>query len=255
MENLSISITLNGITYEIASLLRERGEELIFLLHGLGCSKESFRDIWIRDEFKNYSILAIDLPGFGESSKPDDFSYKMDDHALVCAEVLKEFSSKQLHIVAHSMGGAIGLLLPPAVLNRTLSFANLEGNLIREDCGILSRKTIDHPFHEFEKDVLPGFKVQFKSFGEGRFFFDSSSPWGFYKSAQSLVFWSDSGQLLSRFKNLPCKKAYFYGDSNSSLAVLRQLDEVEKIEISKSGHFVANDNVDEFYFRLKAFLC
>ncbi|MBW2606528.1 MAG: alpha/beta hydrolase [Deltaproteobacteria bacterium] len=206
MENRSISIILNGITCEIASLLRECGEELIFLLHGLGCSKESFRDIWIRDEFKNYSILAIDLPGFGESSKPDDFSYKMDDHALVCAEVLKEFSSKQLHIVAHSMGGAIGLLLPPAVLNRTLSFANLEGNLIREDCGILSRKTIDHPFHEFEKDVLPGFKVQFKSFGEGRFFLNHPHPGDFTRVPNHLYSGLTAGNYFRVLKTYLAKK-------------------------------------------------
>lgn len=37
------------------------------------------------------------------------FSYKMEDQASVCAEVVKKISSEKVHIIAHSMGGAIGL--------------------------------------------------------------------------------------------------------------------------------------------------
>ncbi len=106
---------------------------MLLLLHGIGCSKESFRDIWFRDEFSDYSIISLDLLGFGNSSKSDKFSYKMEDHASVCAKVVNEISSKKVHIIAHSMGGAIGLLLPASLLNSALTFANLEGNLISED--------------------------------------------------------------------------------------------------------------------------
>jgi pimeloyl-ACP methyl ester carboxylesterase len=60
---------------------------MLLLLHGLGCSKESYRDIWFRDEFNDYSIISLDLIGFGGSSKSDKFSYKMEDHASVCALV------------------------------------------------------------------------------------------------------------------------------------------------------------------------
>jgi len=152
------------------------------------------------------------------------------------------------------MGGAIGLLLPSALLNSALTFANLEGNLIGKDCGIVSRKTISVSFQKFENELLPDLRALSKSLGEGRFFLDSALPLGFYKSAESLVRWSDSGDLLSRFKNLRCKKSYFYGEKNSDLDVLHRLNTIEKIMIGRSGHFMMNDNPDEFYTCLRRFL-
>ena len=126
MENRIISIDHDGSKYEVATTFRRRGEEVLLLLHGLGCSKESFRDIWFRDEFSDYSIMSLDFLGFGDSSKSDKFSYKMEDQASVCAKVVNEISSKKVHIIAHSMGGAIGLLLPASLLNSALTFTNLK---------------------------------------------------------------------------------------------------------------------------------
>ncbi len=254
MEKRIFPIAHGGSHYEVSTAFREQGGELLLLLHGLGCSKESFRDIWFRDEFSNYSIMSLDFLGFGDSSKPDKFSYKMEDQAFVCAEVAKKIFSKKVHIIAHSMGGAIGLLLPPALLNSALTFANLEGNLISKDCGIVSRKTISVSFQKFEKELLPDLEALSKSLGKGRFFLNSALPLGFYKSAESLVRWSDSGDLLSRFKNLPCRKAYFYGEKNSDMDVLHRLNTIEKVMIGRSGHFMMNDNPEEFYSRLRTFL-
>ena len=98
MEEQIFSIEHNGSQYEVAATYRQRSAEMILLLHGLGCSKASFRDIWSRDEFTDYSILSLDLLGFGESSKPMNFSYKMEDHACVCAQVVKNVNSEKIHI-------------------------------------------------------------------------------------------------------------------------------------------------------------
>ena len=254
MENRIFSLDHDGNKYEIVTTFRRRGEEMVLLLHGLGCSKESFRDIWISDEFNDFSILSMDLLGFGDSSKSSKFSYKIEDHASVCAKVVKEIPSKKIHIVAHSMGGAIGLLLPDSVLNLALTFANLEGNLSIEDCGFVSQKTVNVSFQKFVNEVLPEFKELSKSLGQGRFFLDKALPLGFYKSAESLVRWSNSGELISHFKNLPCRKSYFYGEKNADKIALHRLDSVEKIMIGRSGHFMMNDNPDEFYPRLSRFL-
>ena len=184
----------------------------------------------------------------------NQFSYLLEDQAAVCAEVVRNILPKQMHIIAHSMGGAIGLLLPPDLLNATLTYANLEGNLINEDCGMISRKTISVSFQEFRDEILPEFKTLSMSLGEGRLFLDSALPLGIYRSSESLVRWSESGDLLLRFQQLPCKKAYFFGDKNVRLNVLNRLNTIEKVMISQSGHFMMNDNPDEFYSHLTTFL-
>ena len=102
----------------------------------------------------------------------------MEDHASVYAEVLNEIPAKKYHVIAHSMGGAVGLLLPPTLLRSVLSFSNCEGNLVGEDCGIVSRKTADVSFPEFKRNVWPEIKSLSKSLGRGRLFLDSALPKG-----------------------------------------------------------------------------
>ena len=114
--------------------------------------------------------MTLDYIGFGGSAKPVGFSYEMEDQAAICAEVVKQVFAHKVHIIAHSMGGAIGLLLPPDLLDAALSFANLEGNLSSEDCGIVSRKTVSVSYRGFVKEVLPEFRELSESLGDGRFF-------------------------------------------------------------------------------------
>ena len=126
--------------YEIAAVYSKGSGDLLFCIHGLGCSHNSFRSLEGQSELKDYSFLAVDLFGFGNSGRSDEFSYSMEDHAEICAALLQQFSYERLHLLAHSMGGAIALLLPPNILDSVESFANIEGNLIAADCGIASRR-------------------------------------------------------------------------------------------------------------------
>ncbi len=254
MKTAQLSIDYHGRICRVAAAFRKRGPETILLFHGLGCSKDSFRDIWSHQDFEDYSIFALDYLGFGASSKPEGFSYCLEDHAQVYARAAKERLEGKFHIVAHSMGGAIALLLPPEILNRAASFANLEGNLSSVDGGVVSRKTISVSYPEFVERILPEFKQMAGSLGEGRFFLDEASPLGFYKSAESLVKWTDSGELIARFKELACKKIYYYGEENTAKLDLERLASIETKPIANSGHFMMNDNPDQFYAGLKDFL-
>lgn len=162
-------------------------------------------------------------------------------------------------LIRNSMGGAIGLLLAEKLSNKLISFTNVEGNLVSEDCGLLSRKTISVSFEEFRKSVFAELKSETKESNN-----KSSNLWlewneksntlAFYSSSESLVKWSDSRKLLAKFKNLKTKKVYFYGDKNSEMKVLNELGNIRKIEISNSGHFVMNDNPEQFYTKLGDFI-
>ena len=223
----------------------------MFFIHGLGCCKDAFDDAFKVDEMKGFSLMAIDLPGFGKSSRPRGFSYSLEDQAEVCRRVLDQIQGNKIHIVGHSMGGAIGLLLAEK-MSKVASFIDIEGNLISEDCGLLSRKATVVSFQDFKGEVFDQLIAKIKQSREkGARLWATwntmSDPFAFYRSAQSLVNWSDSRNLLKKLKGLAIKKAYIYGEKNTKMAVLHRLGSIKKIAISKSGHFVMNDNPQEFY--------
>ncbi len=254
MAESKINITIAGIPCRVAVRYRSTSPHLLFFLHGLGCSKDSFENAWERSDFKGFSLLAPDLLGFGHSDKPTDFSYSLEDHARVCETVLRTFDEPRLHIIAHSMGGAVGLLLADNILRQAETFVNVEGNLIGADCGFISRKATSVPYETFAKELFPEFQSRLETKDYQHLFLDGTAPLAFYRSAQSLVEWSDSGRLLKKFKRLKCKKAYFYGQRNSGIKALDRLGPIKKRSISQSGHFPMNDNPDEFYAALHDFL-
>lgn len=248
-------VNYKGKPFEISTKVRNGNNELIMFIHGLGCSKDSFEHVWDSPEFQNYSLLAFDLVGYGDSSKPMDFSYGMEEQAELCSLLLNQFQHDKIHIVAHSMGGAIGLLIAERIKDRLASYISVEGNLIGDDCGIVSRKTVGYSFEEFQNKLFDKL-IMSSRFSEDR----SAKLWGemltkcdssaFYKSSQSLVEWSDSNKLLGLFIDLKVNKKYIYGDKNSQMDVLKMLKDIERISISNSGHFVMSDNPHEFYKKL-----
>ena len=238
-------VSLCGMDIAISARYRSGGNDLVLFVHGLGCSKESFDDAFTYPGFADFRLLAIDLPGFGDSSKLQEFSYTMEDQARVLMMVLERIGFSRLHIIAHSMGSAVALLAAEKISANLATFVNVEGNLIAEDCGLLSRRTIQIPFADFQEKAFD----RFRSKGPRPWREQSSKadPLAFYKSCQSLVSWSDSGKLLERFTNLRASTLYVYGDQNSDMAILTKLRGIRKVEIPDSGHFVMNDNPEEFY--------
>lgn len=80
----------------------------IVYLHGWGQNIEMMKPI--ADPFQNeYQILIIDLPGFGQSEKPD-FVWKISDYVEMLHELLQKLKIKKIMLVGHSFGGKISLL-------------------------------------------------------------------------------------------------------------------------------------------------
>lgn len=253
MEKHRISVRIEKKKHALSVRQRLISRNMLVFLHGLGGSQEVFQHVWNLPEFNGLSIFTLDFLGFGESDKPENFSYRMEAQAKVLNTLIKPFADYHLHIVAHSMGGAVGLLMDDEILDKVSSFSNLEGNLISEDC-FLSRKAIVHSDEYFYHTFFPKLKKNMSGLGLLSTDLERTLPAAFFKSCQSLVHWSDSGFLLSRFKSLNSKKAYFYGDRNADIEPLNQLKGVPRVEISNSGHMMMLDNPEEFYSKLKSFL-
>ncbi len=227
-------------------------DEVILFIHGLACSLDSFRNIFDNDYFPDKSLLMPDLVGFGKSSKPKNFSYKMELQAALIEELLSILPIRKIHIVAHSMGGAIALLFSADIFSRIESFTNIEGNLVGEDCGILSRGIISVPYDEYRDSLFNKHLAEFQD--HPQLHFNETTPFAVYYSAASLVEWSDDGKLIDKFKNLDCKKCYFYGEENKNMPVLERLDFVKKYLVHNSGHGMTTENPKEFYASLAEFI-
>jgi pimeloyl-ACP methyl ester carboxylesterase len=249
MKSKKIYIRFQKKTIEISVHYREKGPELILFIHGLGCTKESFYHAFAAPELEKLSLLAPDLVGFGDSSRPDGFSCRMEDHAAVLSTLINTIGADAVHIAAHSMGGAVGLLLAEQLGEIVSSFVSVEGNLVGEDCGLLSRRTAGVSYPEFRSRVFDEIKsiVGGSSNEDVRHWLEKSDPLAFYRSAVSLVKWSDSGALLPKFEAFQERALFIYGEQSDGIFETERLRAVRRIEIPESGHFSMLDNPGEFY--------
>lgn len=94
----------NGIGLEYLDL----GEgEVILLLHGLGSTKADW-DLQVGEFSKKFRVLAPDLRGHGNSTKPEDKSaYGIEKCAEDMQLLLKELEVQKCTVVGFSMGGAV----------------------------------------------------------------------------------------------------------------------------------------------------
>lgn len=257
-QKVEIENGIEGETLSVSTNFRHGNDTLVVFIHGLGGNKDAFSEVWDRDELKGESILVPDLIGFGDSTHTSDFSYTIEDHAAILKKLISNYPHRNLHIVAHSMGGAVGVLLAEQ-LPELQSFVNIDGNLIKGDGGLISRNIAGLPFEEFrdrEFDSLRQQMTRSKGVGFQRWVTQSrqSDLLAFHKSAQSLVTWSDSGQLLEKYNRLPVRKVFVFGDRNKEMNVLSRLNPNETLMISNSGHFSMNDSSNEFYPKIAAFI-
>lgn len=85
-----------------------QGAETVLLVHGFGADKSTW--LWFaRDLTERYHVIAVDLPGFGESGRPHG-SYDVGTQVERLAALVDALSIRRLHLVGHSMGGHIAAL-------------------------------------------------------------------------------------------------------------------------------------------------
>lgn len=84
------------------------GRPALLLIHGFGNSLQSFRELGPRLADCCH-VIAIDLPGYGLSSKPVDYDYRNGPQAQVMVRAARALGLDGVVYVGHSLGGAIAL--------------------------------------------------------------------------------------------------------------------------------------------------
>ncbi|MBW1741375.1 MAG: alpha/beta hydrolase [Deltaproteobacteria bacterium] len=243
--------------YKLAYRLKRGGPDSFVFIHGLGASKNSFDRCFGMRAFSGYTLAAIDLPGCGGSSQPDDFSYSMKDQADLVLTWIRDLALDRMILVGHSMGGVICLYLAEALGAQVKAFFNLEGNLHCEDC-TFSGKVASGSWEDFESKGFEEFKsalrkaVQKKSSPGLKNYYQNISkayPRALYLSSVSLVKESYQGNLKQRFLDVPVKKWYVFGEKSMNQPTRSFLDanKIPYFIVPESGHFMMDDQPGLFY--------
>ena len=250
------SIKIDG--HSVSYLFQKGNRESIVFVHGFGASKETFLEAFEIPELKLFSLLATDLIGFGDSDKPNNFSYLFRDQAKVIERTIDLIGLDRFHLVTHSMGGIIGIELGEMIPHRLRSFINVEGNISLEDC-TMSKRVADMGEEIFSREGLEELKqsisnesekTQSKPLKDYLRSLSRATPQSLFKSSVSTVHESISGNLLKRFARLPVHKCYIYGEKNKghfpAESMLMQ-EGVPLFYVSESGHSMMKENPEEFY--------
>ncbi|MEX0620503.1 MAG: alpha/beta fold hydrolase, partial [Solirubrobacterales bacterium] len=107
---------------KISTLTAGQGDPVV-CLHGLGATKASFLTT-IEAMSGTNRVIAVDLPGFGDSDKPLDAPYNAAWFAGTVIGLLDELGIDRAHLVGNSMGGRVaieaGLLYPERIRSTVL---------------------------------------------------------------------------------------------------------------------------------------
>ncbi len=92
--------------------------DTIVMVHGFGANKDNWTRLadQLTDDF---NVYAIDLPGHGDSSKPLDLGYTLDEQTEHLAGILTALDIDRFHMMGNSMGGAITALFAARYPERT----------------------------------------------------------------------------------------------------------------------------------------
>lgn len=247
-----LAVEYAGGVVEISMTLRPGGDDLLLCLHGLGCGKESFDAAGHQEALAGFTICAFDFPGHGDSGRlPAAADYSIQTYADLTVQVIDHLSPHRVFLLCHSMGCAVGLLATQDLPRHMVGgFVSVEGNLVSQDCGLVSRRLAGQArdelvadYRRFQSDLATSPRSDLRTWGD---WYAKADPIALHQLAGSLVEWSDSGKLLDLFRSQP-RPAYIYGSGSDLDYLLPLLENVPVYEVPGSGHFPMIDNPAAFW--------
>jgi pimeloyl-ACP methyl ester carboxylesterase len=104
-----------------------KGDEALVLIHVWTCNVDNWRD-QVPDFAKRNRLIAIDLPGHGQSDKPQ-ITYSMELFARAVEAVMRDAKVKRAVLVGHSMGTPVARQFYRKYPAKTLAIVIVDGAL------------------------------------------------------------------------------------------------------------------------------
>ncbi|MDH3277065.1 MAG: alpha/beta hydrolase [Nitrosopumilus sp.] len=98
-------LNLDGLKIRYLESGKEKDSQILFI-HGLGSSSDRWMKI-PENLSSDFHTIALDLPGFGESDKPSDVEYTIEQFRKFIISFLNKVSDKKTTVIGHSLGGYI----------------------------------------------------------------------------------------------------------------------------------------------------
>jgi pimeloyl-ACP methyl ester carboxylesterase len=117
---------LDGNKIHYYDIGNAKSRDALVLIHGWTCNADFWKDSL--EAFPNYRVIALDLPGHGQSDKPK-VEYSMAFFARAVDAVLKESGVKRAVLAGHSMGTPVAREFYRANPHRTLGIVVVDGAL------------------------------------------------------------------------------------------------------------------------------
>ena len=120
----SRTITVEGLRTRVVVEDGGVGRDPIVLIHGVGGWAETWRAVMRPLAETGRRVLALDLPGFGESERPGRVRYfdpKDPFYPSFVLAAMDELGVRSAHVIGQSMGGAVAFMTGVSAPARTRS--------------------------------------------------------------------------------------------------------------------------------------
>ncbi|MCM3567041.1 alpha/beta fold hydrolase [Neobacillus mesonae] len=236
----------------------------LLLIHGFASSIYTF-NLLIPLLKEYFSIIAIDLPGFGRSEKSASFVYSFQNYAKIVADCMDYFKLKEVNIAGHSMGGQIALytakVIPEKIKNLVLLSSS--GYLKRANRALIFCTYLPF-FHYFirrkvqSKEVREHLKNVFyqQSLITEDYIEEYGKPLqeeGFYISLMRLLRYREGDLSSMELKNITIPTLLLWGEEDQVVPVhighrlANDLPNAKLITYEKTGHLITEERSNEVF--------
>jgi pimeloyl-ACP methyl ester carboxylesterase len=227
------------------SILSAGTGDPVVCVHGLGGTKASFLPT-VAALADTYRVIALDLPGFGESDKPIAAAYDAPYFANAVADLMDELGIDSAHIIGNSLGGRVsielGLLHPDRVRELILlspALAWLRERRLKWLLQLpLPRLGLIQPTPRFIAEpivrrIIPGGDRGWVAAGVDEFLRCYLTPRGraaFYEAARNIYLDEPDGEdgFWTRLGGLECDTMFVWG-RNDTLVPIAFMKHVERM--------------------------
>jgi pimeloyl-ACP methyl ester carboxylesterase len=252
------------------------GPETIVCLHGLGGTKASFLPT-VSALADGYRVVAIDLPGFGESDKPIGAPYDAPWFARSAFAAMDALGIERAHIAGNSMGGRVAIEAGLVDPDRTAALLLLSPALawlrsrpwapvlraLRPELGLI--QPAPRPVVEaMVRRLVPAANGGWTAAGVDEFLRAYLSPSGraaFYAAARNIYLDEPHGEhgFWTRLETLQCDSLFVWGRKDTLVPigfmkhVEKALPKARHVEL-ECGHVPQVERARETHAAIRKFL-